>query len=595
MSKSNKINVKNKVYILGGVLLLNLCVVSGLAYYGTTKLVGHIDDLTLVQLPSTQFAGRVDMMHDGIRGAAFRAILASSAGQEEKKEVFEDYQSMVKNMNSYIAEIDKITLDDDTKIAFNEAKPIIASYIKEAESVVGPALAGQKAIALDNVAKLQDTFKELEGRLDKFQTLVQHDASGTEAAAEREVNWQKRLNIILGLIGFAVGIFTLVIVVRDLTKTLSSAVHELNSEAEEVKKTSYQVSETASKISAASSQQAAAIQETAASVEEITAMVKKTSESSVKLGEAAQLSQAAATRGQNSVQFMLKAIADISASNTAITNRVEESNNRITDIVKVIGEIGNKTKVINDIVFQTKLLSFNASVEAARAGEHGKGFAVVAEEVGNLAQMSGTAAKEITEMLDSSILKVSSIVNETKSSVDSLVAEGKSKTQVGVEVAKQCGVSLDEISKQVNDVDVMIQEIVTAISEQTQGITEISKAIAELDTATQQNSVTASQSSEVAEELLNKASSVVSIVTELEGLTIGQGAGLSHLEDAQTVASAERDERTAGNVREFRAPEAKKAVKKINKLKVVRGGSASAALAQDLDVPDENDPRFKDV
>ncbi|MBC7465119.1 MAG: hypothetical protein H7256_03945 [Bdellovibrio sp.] len=48
-------------------------------------------------------------------------------------------------------------------------------------------------------------------------------------------------------------------------------------------------------------------------------------------------------------------------------------------------EIGNKTKVINDIVFQTKLLSFNASVEAARAGEHGKGFAVVAEEVGKLA------------------------------------------------------------------------------------------------------------------------------------------------------------------------------------------------------------------
>ncbi len=57
-------------------------------------------------------------------------------------------------------------------------------------------------------------------------------------------------------------------------------------------------------------------------------------------------------------------------------------------------DIGDKTKVINDIVFQTKRLSFNASVEAARAGEHGKGFAVVAEEVGNLAQMSKDKVQE---------------------------------------------------------------------------------------------------------------------------------------------------------------------------------------------------------
>ena len=64
--------------------------------------------------------------------------------------------------------------------------------------------------------------------------------------------------------------------------------------------------------------------------------------------------------------------------------RNNESNKEIQEIVKVIAEIGNKTKVINDIVFQTKLLSFNASVEAARAGENGKGFAVVAEEVGKL-------------------------------------------------------------------------------------------------------------------------------------------------------------------------------------------------------------------
>lgn len=76
------------------------------------------------------------------------------------------------------------------------------------------------------------------------------------------------------------------------------------------------------------------------------------------------------------------------------------SNKKITEITKVISEVAAKTQVINEIVFKTKLLSFNASVEAARAGDQGRGFSVVAEEVGNLAKMSGDAAKEISNITE---------------------------------------------------------------------------------------------------------------------------------------------------------------------------------------------------
>lgn len=114
---------------------------------------------------------------------------------------------------------------------------------------------------------------------------------------------------------------------------------------------------------------------------------------------------------------MLDSIKNIGAANERAGREIGASARHFADIVKVIEEIGSKTKVINDIVFQTKILSFNASVEAARAGEHGKGFTVVAEEVGKLAAMSGVAAHEIGELLSGSIQKVDAIVKDTQTKV----------------------------------------------------------------------------------------------------------------------------------------------------------------------------------
>ena len=286
----------------------------------------------------------------------------------------------------------------------------------------------------------------------------------------------------------------------------------------DVAKASVDIAASSNELTQASTQQASALQETVAAIDEINAMVNKNAETAKLSADVSNVSESSAVAGQATVQKMLKAINNISDSNAAIMNEINHSNQEISEIVKVIAEIATKTKVINDIVFQTKLLSFNASVEAARAGEHGKGFAVVAEEVGNLAQMSGNAAKEISSMLDSSIQKVERIVEQSKSKVTALMIDGKEKVDAGIRTAQDCGRVLDEIHANVTRVNQMVIDIATASKEQAMGVHEVTKAMNQLDQATQQNLGTAQESSTSAEDLNGRSEGLKNVSFELLNL-----------------------------------------------------------------------------
>lgn len=309
-----------------------------------------------------------------------------------------------------------------------------------------------------------------------------------------------------------------------ISKSIDQQIKILSENSTEVSHAAKSIANQSAELSESATEQAAALQETMAAVDQINAMVEKNSESAQRSKEVSNSSREAAERGRNTVENMLSSMNDINSANQQIQTQMDESNRQLSEITKLIHDIGSKTKVINEIVLQTKLLSFNASVEAARAGEAGKGFAVVAEEVGNLAQMSGNAAKEITELLEQSVMKVNSIVEETKHKVDRLMVDSQQKVSAGTSTAQECNSVLEEIISQVSSVDSLVSEIAVASKEQSQGIQEISKAVAQMEQVTNQNSTVAQSSNASAEQLNGQAQNLNSVVLELVGLVRGAGA-----------------------------------------------------------------------
>ncbi|MEW6551532.1 MAG: methyl-accepting chemotaxis protein [Campylobacterota bacterium] len=160
------------------------------------------------------------------------------------------------------------------------------------------------------------------------------------------------------------------------------------------------------------------------------------------------------------------------------------------EITSQVSLINEAISVIDQIAFQTNILSLNAAVEAATAGEAGKGFAVVAGEVRNLASRSAEAAKEIKTLVENATAKAN---------------EGKG-------ISNQMINGYEELLNNIAKTTQMIDEIATASKEQESGITQINDAITKLDQQTQQNASIASQTKDIATQTDSIAKNILSDV-----------------------------------------------------------------------------------
>ena len=164
----------------------------------------------------------------------------------------------------------------------------------------------------------------------------------------------------------------------------------------------------------------------------------------------------------------------------ATMDAISGSSRRIADI----------TSVIDGIAFQTNILALNAAVEAARAGEQGRGFAVVAGEVRVLAQRAATAAKEIRDLIASSVSEVGT----------------------GAQLVQQAGATMGDIVDSVARVGTIVAELSHSAREQSTGLGQVNEAVVRLDQITQQNAALVEESAAAAQGLRSQAQQLADLV-----------------------------------------------------------------------------------
>jgi methyl-accepting chemotaxis protein len=518
-----KVSLNFKIGSVVAVMAIGSGVISWIGISKLSVLQASLTELVDVQGEDVKAVYKIQRDFAGIVRNEMNFLLDDNSKDKEERET--RIVSFDKAVQDGISTVESKALPEDKK-DIDEMKDAYAVYMANSKNVLKLAKEGKLKEATD-LSQVQGRDHRRAFESESQDLLDKSEKRMSEARNNGAILYFHARNILIltTLLSLGLGIFLAVMTMRAIGKSVSHAIGALTDSSNQLNAAAQSLAATSTQISQASTEQASVVQETASSIEEMSSMVGKNSENARKASEVSEQSHKTAVRGKEVVNKMIHSIQEIDSSNANIMEQIGKSNEQLSEIVRVIVEIGNKTKVINDIVFQTKLLSFNASVEAARAGEHGKGFAVVAEEVGNLAQMSGNAAREITDMLDGSIRKVEEIVQETKTRVESLVGDNRAKVSEGVQVANECGGVLEEIVGSISGVTEMAANISSASQEQAHGVREITQAMNQLDEVTQQNAAASEQAANAASQLTNQAGSLKSVVSSLAESIYGNVRG----------------------------------------------------------------------
>lgn len=309
------------------------------------------------------------------------------------------------------------------------------------------------------------------------------------------------------IFSFRTQIENIVTVLSTLGSNVLGASNELNSSADS--------------LTNVSSKNRQAIHETSSAISEINTMVQMTSKNANRSHDLASTAVNSIEDGGKAVRSLTTSMENINSVTNSMVSQFDDINIQLEIFIKIFDEVAEKTKVINDIVFQTRLLSFNAAVEAARAGEYGKGFAVVAEEVGALAQLSGTSSQEISTIINKGLEQVKKIAQQVKSHSVNVTKAATNSASEGTKSAGDISGAFGVITQNVEQIRNMMSELNQSTAEQTKGINEVNMAMQDINQASESSTHSVASTHNESEKLKAEAEKLFQIMADLEFLLKG--------------------------------------------------------------------------
>ena len=373
-------------------------------------------------------------------------------------------------------------------------------FLAAGYSAIDQELIDKEKQMIDLLMSSRQLIDEMDQVTNKMMSTAETTFLESQIKKEKDDSATKFLIVVMSLISVGVTLAFSIFFPAAVTRPVIKLSKELKASADKLSSETHSLSSVSTQLSSSSSQQAAGTQESVAAMTEMESMINHTTDYSQQSKLLVSTIREKTTVGDEAMHELAESMEGISQSNL-----------KLVEMQEIIKDIDNKTKVINDIVFKTQLLSFNASIEAARAGQHGKGFAVVAEEVGKLAQMSGEAATQIKELLENSQKEVATIVETTKRTV----TQGQSTSEKALRIFKEIFEGVDQVVDK-------IAQIASASSNQQEGIQQTGKAMNELDKAITMNVGIADTVMETARRLESVSDLINTHLVDLQQVILGK-------------------------------------------------------------------------
>jgi len=381
-----------------------------------------------------------------------------------------------------------VALRSQNQPTYQTVESLKAALLKRkdlSDQILRAAVSGDS----DKALELYDFTDKENMQIQEFINSTSAELSAYEtsrvAGIKQELNRGIR-NWIVGVALLALGCISLVpsIVHSNMSsvrRQLARSVDNILDSAQKVEPLLRRIDEFGSKFRQGKDASQTALNESGAAIQMLADSLMRHADDIGKTATFVGISSDETEKSQTTVVTISDTFRNAQENNDALIKKIEAYSARIEEVLRTIEGISEKTRILNDLVFQTRIISINASVEAARAGEAGRGFSIVAEELTHLSQSTGQSAKDFASVLESGLSSVESLLKDSQEDFSSILTIGREIMERGTRASAQCSESIFVLAKTNRDLSDLVGDSGQALQTQLARFASVSESLRRLN------------------------------------------------------------------------------------------------------------------